>query len=240
MVETAGEVNTIGLIGAGRIGSTLARLFVGTGRDVVVSNSRRPETLADLVAELGPHAWAATPTEAALAADLAVVSIPLKAFREVPVDPLADVIVVDTDNYYAARDGRIPELDDESTTVSELLQAHLPTSQVVKAFNTIPWGHLATHGTPPGTPGRQALPIAGDDTTAKAVVAGLIDEIGFDVVDAGPLAEGWRFQRGTWAYVVRLDRDELADALARAKRYRDLTPVEAREIAARTQAGLAS
>ena len=137
MAPTPDEVHTIGFIGAGRIGSTLARLFLRTGRQVVLSNSRGPESLADLVGELGAAARAATPAEAAAAADVVVVTIPLRAYRSVPVEPLAGKVVLDTNNYYPRRDGRITELDDESTTVSELLQAHLPSSFVVKAFNAI-------------------------------------------------------------------------------------------------------
>src|SRR5262245_50830904 len=120
---------TIGLIGAGHIGSQLARLAVKHGDRVVVSNSRGPETLASLVAELGPNARAATPADAAAAGDIVVVTIPLKDYRSVPVAPLAGKIVIDTNNYYPQRDGQIPELDNESTTTSELLQAHLPASK---------------------------------------------------------------------------------------------------------------
>src|SRR5688500_15428880 len=130
-------MTTIGLIGSGNIGSTVARLAVAAGHDVVLSNSRGPETLADLVAELGDRARAATAAEAAEAGDIVVVTIPLKAYREVPVEPLRGKTVIDTNNYYPDRDGHIAELDDESTTTSELLQAHLPGSHVVKAFNNI-------------------------------------------------------------------------------------------------------
>src|SRR3954447_9395644 len=128
-------MTTWGFIGSGNIGSTVARLAIAAGHDVVLSNSRGPETLADLVAELGPHARAATPAQAAQAGDVVVVTIPLKAYREVPVEPLRGKVVIDTNNYYPQRDGHIAELDDESTTSSELLQAHLPESRVVKAFN---------------------------------------------------------------------------------------------------------
>jgi 8-hydroxy-5-deazaflavin:NADPH oxidoreductase len=240
MVATFADVGTVGFIGAGQMGGTLARLVARTGRDVVLSNSRDPETLADLVADVGPRAWAATPTEAAAAADLVVVSIPVKAYLDVPVEPLAGMIVIDTGNYYPQRDGDVPELDDESTSVSELLQSHLPASRVVKAFNNIAAGHLATRGTPRGAARRLALPIAGDDAGAKAVVAGLVDDLGFDVVDAGPLEQGWRFQRDTWAYLVPLNSAELAAALARAKRYNDLMPAERQEIAERIQAAVRS
>src|SRR5262245_11129675 len=126
---------TIGLIGAGHIGSQIARLAVANGYDVVISNSRGPETLSGLVAEAGPGARAATPNEAARAGEMVVVTIPLKNYQTVPVEPLAGKVVIDTNNYYPDRDGHIPELDNESTTTSELLQAHLPKSKVVKAFN---------------------------------------------------------------------------------------------------------
>jgi len=155
------------------------------------------------------------------------VTVPLKYYRDVPVEPLADKIVIDTNNYYPHRDGQIPELDDERTTTAELLQAHLPTSKVVKVFNNISAAHLTTDGTPPGTPNRRALPIAGDDADAKRAVAELLDRFGFDTVDAGPLAEGWRFQRDTPGYVIRHNADECRANLAAAKRYRDLSPREA-------------
>jgi predicted dinucleotide-binding enzyme len=168
-----------------------------------------------------------------------VVTVPLKNYRGVPVEPLDGKTVIDTNNYYPQRDGRIAELDDESTTTSELLQAHLPTSHVVKAFNNIFFGHLAGQGRPAGAPGRRALPIAGDDADAKLLVAALIEELGFDVVDAGALAEGWRFQRDTAAYVIPADAADLSARLARAKRYRDLTPEEAQQIAAEMEAAFA-
>ena len=213
---------TIGLIGAGHIGSQLARLAVASGHDVVLSNSRGPETLAPLVHELGPRARAATTAEAAQVGDLVVVSIPLKNIRDVPVQPLAGKTVVDTNNYYPQRDGHIRELNDESTTTAELLQAHLPTSKVVKAFNHIYAAELTTHGQPAGTPNRRALVIAGDDADAKSTVARLIDQFGFDVVDAGPLREGWRIQRDTPGYGPRRTADELRRDLAAAKRYAEM------------------
>jgi hypothetical protein len=209
----------MGLIGAGHIGSQLARLAVAHGYDVVISNSRGPATLASLVSELGSRARAATPTEAAAAGDIVIVTIPLKNYRSVPVEPLAGKIVIDTNNYYPQRDGHIPELDNESTTTSELLQAHLPASRVVKAFNHIHAAALTTDGQPAGTKNRRALVIAGDDATAKAAVAQLIDEFGFDVVDAGPLAEGWRIQRDTPGYGPRRTAAELRKDLEAAKRY---------------------
>jgi predicted dinucleotide-binding enzyme len=212
---------TIGLIGAGNIGSQLARLAVANGYDVVVSNSRGPQTLSALVKELGPRARAGTVLEAATAGDLVVVTIPLRSYRQVPVEPLAGKIVVDTNNYYPSRDGHIRELDDESTTTSELLQAHLPRLKVVKAFNHIHAADLTTDGRPAGTKNRRALVIAGDDPEAKKAVAHLLDQFGFDTVDAGPLAEGWRIQRDTPGYGPRRNAEELRRDLAAARRYRD-------------------
>lgn len=215
-------MTTIGFIGAGHIGGQLARLAVAHGYDVVLSNSRGPESLAGLVQELGPRARAATAEQAAQAGDLVVVTIPLKVYLSVPVAPLAGKIVIDTNNYYPQRDGHIRELDDESTTTAELLQAHLPTSKVVKAFNHIQAAHLTAHAQAPGTPNRRALVIAGDDADAKATVARLIDQFGFDTVDAGPLSEGWRIQRDTPGYGPRRTAEELRADLAAAKRYRDM------------------
>ena len=215
-------MTTIGLIGAGHIGSSLAKAFVGHGYDVVLSNSRGPETLADLVTQLGPKARAATPAEAARAADIAVVTIPLKALDTVPVEPLAGKIVIDTNNYYPQRDGQIAALDDESTTTAELLQAHLPTSKVVKAFNHILYSEIVEHAKPAGTPGRRALALFSDDADAAATVAQVIDTIGFDTVVATPLSQGWRIQRDTPGYGAVLTADELRTALANAKRYRDM------------------
>ena len=193
---------TLGLIGSGRIGGTVARLAVDAGYDVILCNSRGPETLAGLVEELGSHARAATPGEAAEAADLVVVSVPLRAYRDVPVEPLARKVVIDTNNYYPQRDGHIPELDDKSATSSELLQRHLPTSKVVKAFNNIYFGHLGSLPRPAGSAERSALPIAGDDAEAKAAAAAFLDAIGYDAVDEGPLAASWRSEPGSPAYGV--------------------------------------
>ena len=214
-------MTTIGLIGAGHIGSQVARLAIAHGYRVVISNSRGPETLGELVTELGPGARAASAAEAARAGDIVVVTLPLKNYRQVPVEPLAGKIVIDTNNYYPQRDGHIPELDYESTTTAELLQAHLPASKVVKAFNHIYAAQLTTDGRPAGTPDRRALVIAGDDRDAKATVSALLDQFGFDTVDAGPLKEGWRIQRDTPGYGPRRTAQELRQDLAAAKRYAD-------------------
>ncbi|BEL05344.1 hypothetical protein Q0Z83_035350 [Actinoplanes sichuanensis] len=142
-------MTTIGFIGSGNIGGTLARLAVGAGHDVVLSNSRGPETLLDLVAELGPHARAATPAEAATAGDIIVVSIPVRAYRQVPAAPLRGRIVVDTLNYDPARQGHVPEIDAGDTPAPLLLQTHLPDARVVKAFSTVYFRHLPAPATTP-------------------------------------------------------------------------------------------
>jgi predicted dinucleotide-binding enzyme len=211
-------MKTLGLIGAGHIGSQLARLAVKNGYDVVVSNSRGPETLADLVHELGPHARAATREEAAKAGDIVVVTIPLKNLRDVPVSPLSGKIVIDTLNYYPQRDGHIADLDNEKTTTSEMVQAHLPASKVVKAFNHIYAAELTMHGQPAGSPDRRALAIAGNDASAKREVAALLDQFGFDTVDVGPLSESWRIQRDTPGYGPRRTAEALRKDLAAARR----------------------
>ena len=211
-------MTTIGFIGSGLIGSTVARLAIAAGHDVVLSNSRGPETLADLVAQLGPHASAATATEAAERGDIVVVSIPLNAYTDVPVGPLAGKIVIDTNNYYWQRDGHIAELDDKVATSAGLLQAHLPTSKVVKAFNHIQFEQLGSQGLPAGTADRRALAIAGDDAAAKSAVARLLDSFGYDVVDAGSLDQSWRYEPDHPAYGPRLTSVELTAALADAQR----------------------
>jgi 8-hydroxy-5-deazaflavin:NADPH oxidoreductase len=229
-------MTTWGFIGSGNIGGTVARLAVAAGHDVVMSNSRGPETLVDLVDDLGDHARAATPDEAAADGDVVVVTVPLAAYRDVPVEALDGKVVLDTMNYYPQRDGQVRELDDESTTTSELLQSHLPGSKVVKVFNNINVEHLAALARPAGSPERSALAIAGDDADAKRLVTRLLDDIGYDALDLGPLAEGWRTQHDTPAYGVpyaadpadwsqgprQVTADELAEAVSRARRYRDV------------------
>jgi len=214
-------MTTIGIIGAGHIGSQVARAAIASGYDVVISNSRGPETLADLVAELGPKARAASSAEAAAAGDFAVVTVPLKAYKQVPVEELADKVVIDTNNYYFERDGHIAELDDGTATVSGLLQEHLPQSRVVKAFNHITFGDITTDGSPAGSEDRRALAVSSDFEDATTLAVDLLNEFGFDAVAVGPLSESWRFERDQPAYVVRQNKDELLVNLALAKRVGD-------------------
>ena len=187
----------VGFIGSGNIGTTVARLAVEAGHRVVLSNSRGPDTLADVAAELGPLASAATNEEAAAAGDIVVVSVPVKAFPHLPAAPLAGKTVIDTCNYGPERDGHIPQLDSGSLTSSELLQRYLPDALLVKAFNNIFFKHLLSLARPVGAPDRSYLPIAGHSARAKAAVTGFIESIGYGVVDAGPLADGWRQATGT-------------------------------------------
>src|SRR5215207_6432803 len=205
----------IGIIGVGHIGGTLARLFVGAGHEVAVSNSRGPKTLASLVDELGDRAQAMTPAKAEQFGDVVVVSVPFGRYRELPTEAVGGKVVIDTNNYYPRRDGHFEVLDSDRTTSSELLQAHLPGARVVKAFNAIVWTRLRDDGRPAGDGERVGVPISGDDEKAKRTVAELIDEIGFDAVDAGTLAEGGRkHQPGSPAYTEGLHTEELRAHLA--------------------------
>ena len=211
----------IGIIGAGHIGGTLARRFRALGHDVAVANSRGPDTLRELANETG--AQPVTVEEAARGRDLVVVTIPEKNVPSLPKDLFADVpastVVVDTGNYYPRqRDGRIAEIEDgmtESRWVANQLGR-----PVVKAFNNIQSGHLLSGGLPAGDPKRIALPVAGDDPAAKGVVLHLVDELGFDGVDAGTLDDSWRQQPGTPVYGTDLDAAGVLQALADAPRER--------------------
>jgi 8-hydroxy-5-deazaflavin:NADPH oxidoreductase len=196
------KVTTVGLIGSGQIGSTVARLAVRAGHDVVLSNSRGPDTLQELAAELGPRTRAATSQEAVAAGAMVLVSVPLKAYPHLSDLPLAGKVVMDTGNYYPQRDRQIPELDTRSVTGSEYLLGHLPGSQVVKVFNNIFFKHLLNLARRSGAPDRSALPIAGDSAAAKAAVTEFLDSIGFGTVDAGSLADSWRQQPGTPVYAA--------------------------------------
>ncbi|MBO0678774.1 NAD(P)-binding domain-containing protein [Mycolicibacterium sp. S2-37] len=211
----------IGIIGAGHIGGTLVRRLTELGHDVTVANSRAPETLADLAAETGATpAWA---KDAAADADLVVISIPQKNVPDL-VDGIVDARkpgapVIETNNYYPQqRDGEIAAIEDgqlESEWVAEQIGA-----PVYKVFNGIFWKHLLERGTPSGTPNRIALPVAGEPGPGRELVHGIVDQLGFDPVDAGPISESWRQQPGTPVYGKDFDADATRRALAEAKRER--------------------
>jgi predicted dinucleotide-binding enzyme len=212
------RMTTIGFIGSGRIGTSVAQAAIANGYDVIMSNSRGPETLGELVSQLGSHARAATATEAAEGGDFIVVTVPLKAEGELPVEPLAGKIVIDTDNYYFERDGHIAELDDGDITVTGLLQRRLPASKVAKGFNHIQSDQILSDAKPAGTPGRRALATASDFPEAVELVTRFFDEIGFDTVDIGSLAESWRIDRDTPGDGAQLDRAALTAKIAEATR----------------------
>jgi 8-hydroxy-5-deazaflavin:NADPH oxidoreductase len=205
----------IGIIGSGKIGATAAQLFVDAGHEVAIANSRGPETLTRLADEFGPGAHAATAAQAASFGELVLVAIPFGSYREVPAPP-PGTIVIDANNYYPSRDGRFPELDDDSTTASELLAAHLPEARVVKPFNTMNWRVLRDRGNPDAGERRLVLFVAGDDSDAKAKVSALIEEIGFAAVDTGGLADGGRRQQpGSPVYTELIAERDANRALAR-------------------------
>jgi 8-hydroxy-5-deazaflavin:NADPH oxidoreductase len=211
-------MTTIGIIGSGHVGSNLAKAAIAHGYDVVISNSAGPDSLADLVHELGQQARAATPAQAAAAADFAVVAIPITTVGQVPVEPLAGKIVISTINYFPSRDGHIAAIDNGATTAPGVLQAHLPASKVVRAFSMIDAADMSGDGHPKGDPKRRALALAGDDAEARQFVASLYDEFGFDAVDLGSLAESWRVDPGQPAFVTHQNRSELRANVASAKR----------------------
>ncbi len=207
----------IGIIGAGQIGGTLTRRLRALGHEVFVANSRGPETLAALVRETG--AKAVTAREAARSGRVVVVTIPEGRIPDLPKDLFAgvpeDVVVIDTGNYYPReRDGRIAGIED-GMTESQWVETQLGRP-VIKAFNNIYAQHLMDFGRPPGSPGRLALPVAGDDDRAKKVVLSLVNELGFDGVDAGSLADSWRQQPGSPVYGADLDAEGVRRALAAA------------------------
>lgn len=211
----------IGIIGAGHIGGTLTRRFSAVGHEVSVANSRGPQTLSELARETG--ASAVSLQDAPRDADVVVITIPMKSVPGLPeglLDRAPDAVVIDTCNYYPQRDGRIAPIEEgvaESRWVAQ--EVGRP---VIKAFNNIYAQHLLENGLPEGAEGRIALPVAGDDPRSKAVVMDLVEEIGFDAVDAGSLDESWRQQPGTPVYAADLDRDGVARALAEASAERPL------------------
>jgi 8-hydroxy-5-deazaflavin:NADPH oxidoreductase len=211
-------MTTIGIIGSGHVGRNLAKAAIAHGYDVVLSNSRGPGSLAGLIAELGPRARAATPEEAAAAGDFAIIAIPISTIGQVPVEPLAGKVVIATINYFPQRLGHITAIDNGSTTAPGLLQAHLPASKVVRAFSMLDAADMSGDGHPKCDQKRRALALAGDDPEARALVARLYDEFGFDTVDLGALDESWRVDAGQPAFVTRQNVAELKGNIARARR----------------------
>jgi predicted dinucleotide-binding enzyme len=210
-------MTTVGFIGSGNIGTTVARVAVEAGHQVVLSNSRGPDTLADTAAQLGPQASAATSEEAAAAGDIVVVSVPVKSFPHLPAAPLAGKTIIDTCNYGPERDGHIPEIDSTLLTSSELLLRYIPDAMLVKAFNNIFYKRLLSLRRPAGAADRSYLPIAGDTARAKAAVTEFIESIGYSVVDAGPLADSWRQATGTpvWGTPYGSSSDEKGQPVGR-------------------------
>jgi 8-hydroxy-5-deazaflavin:NADPH oxidoreductase len=205
----------IGIIGSGNIGGTLTRRLQALGHDVTVGNSRGPETLAPLAAETGATAGSAR--QAAGSGDVVVIATPLRAVPDLPAQALRGKVVVDANNYYPGRDGHIRALDDGSATSSRWTAGQLPGATVVKAFNTIQAGHLLSGGRPAGDPDRVALPVAADDAAAKRTVMALVEQLGFDPIDAGGLDDSWRQQPGTPVYVADLDAAGVRDGLTAAR-----------------------
>lgn len=213
-------MTVVGIIGAGQIGSQIARAAIANGYDVVISNSRGPETLKDLVDELGPSASAATAAGAAASGEFAVVAVPLKVINDMPAQELAGKIVLDTNNYMAWRDGHIPVIDSGETTVHELRQAHLPLSKVIKAFSHIQAPRITAAGRAAGAPDRIALSASSDFPEAVELVTRIYDQFGFDTADNSPLSESWRSGPGQPAWIAHehQTRAELIANLARAQR----------------------
>jgi predicted dinucleotide-binding enzyme len=212
-------MTAIAVIGAGHIGRNFSIAAIARGYEIVISNASGPDTLGELVGELGPKARAATAADAAAAGDYALVAIPFSAVDGVPVGPLAGKIVLTTCNYFPQRDDHFPDIDAGRQTVPGHLQAYLPTSSVVRAFNHIDAANIVRDGTPPGTPNRRALGYAGGDPDARHLAARLYDEFGFDPVDVGGLDQAWRLDGDQPTFVVRQNREELVANLARADRH---------------------
>ncbi len=204
----------IAVIGSGNIGGTSARLLAKAGHRVALANSRGPESLTQLVEEIDGDVRALELPDALAFGEVVLLAIPFGRYRLMEVGPVQGKVVIDATNYYPERDGGLAELDRGEETSSALIESHLVAARVVKAINTIYWEHLRDRGTPAGTEGRMAIPIVGDDAEAKRVVAGLLDDMGFDAVDGGHLEDGFRQQPGTPVYGFEGDADAVREALA--------------------------
>jgi 8-hydroxy-5-deazaflavin:NADPH oxidoreductase len=209
---------TIGFIGSGHVGQSIAKAAISKGYDVVLSNNQGPDSLVDVVKALGPRAVAASPADAATKCDFAVVAIPITTIDQVPVEPLAGKVVLCTINYFPDRLGHIPDIDNGITTAPGLLQAHLPESHVVRAFSMIDAADMSEDGHPEGDPKRRALALSGDDPHAKKLVIDLYNQFGFDALDIGGLDESWRVDAGQKAFVTHQNLAQLTENVANAKR----------------------
>ena len=233
---------TIGIIGSGLVGKAVAHLAVAAGYHVVISNSRGPESISKLAEDLGPLARAGTVEEAIAAGDIIALSIPLAAFEKLPGDKFAGKVVLDQTNYYPDMGGfRRADLDAGELTSSELLQRHLPKAKLVKGLHNLSWIHMASNARPQGAADRTTLPIAGDDAAAKEAATIFLETIGYDVVDAGPLAESWRIEPGTpiyfWRYAPVVPEGVQGDEAKRIYQQRGVpvSPEEARKLVARAE-----
>ncbi|MCB8839510.1 NADPH-dependent F420 reductase [Aurantimonas sp. VKM B-3413] len=206
----------IAMIGAGFVSQAVARLAIAHGHEVMVSNSREPKTLFSLGYGLGCRTG--TAEDAAVFGEVVLVAVPLSAIGDLPAAALAGKIVMDANNYYPQRDGQIPALDARETTTSQMLARELPDARIVKAFNAIEARDLVKDARPAGASDRRALPVAGDDAEAKRIVIALIEQLGYDAVDAGALEDSWRFERDKPAYCIPFDPEGLRKALAAAER----------------------